>query len=242
MSKTEREYREDMVRVCRLIYEKGWVAMNDGNVSIRLAEDRMLCTPTAVSKGMVTADDLIACDLAGNKIDGHRERTSEIAMHLTIYSMRPDVRAVVHAHPPVATGFATAGRALDKALLPEVVIQLGAVPLAPYGLPGTPALSEGMVPLIPQYDAVLLENHGCTSYGRDVWEAFFRMEMVEHFARITFVAEMLGGARPLPREEVEKLFAARARYNVTSRARMKPGMPVVAEDLLSNTSVNGSGH
>ncbi len=242
MSKTEREYREDMVRVCRLIYEKGWAAMNDGNVSIRLDEDRILCTPTAVSKGMVTADDLIACDLAGNKIDGQRDRTSEIAMHLTIYSMRPDVRAVVHAHPPVATGFATAGRALDKALLPEVVIQLGAVPLAAYGLPGTPALSEGMVPFIPHYDAVLLENHGCTSYGRDVWEAFFRMEMVEHFARITFVAEMLGGARPLPREEVEKLFAARARYNVTSRARMAPGMPVVAEDLLSNTSVNGSGH
>jgi L-fuculose-phosphate aldolase len=242
MSKTEREYREDMVRVCRLIYEKGWAAMNDGNVSIRLDEDRILCTPTAVSKGMVTADDLIACDLAGNKIDGQRDRTSEIAMHVTIYSMRPDVRAVVHAHPPVATGFATAGRALDKALLPEVVIQLGAVPLAAYGLPGTSALSEGMVPFIPHYDAVLLQNHGCTSYGRDVWEAFFRMEMVEHFARITFVAEMLGGARPLPREEVEKLFAARARYNVTSRARMAPGMPVVAEDLLSNTSVNGSGH
>jgi len=242
MSKTEREYREDMVRVCRLIYEKGWAAMNDGNVSIRLDEDRILCTPTGVSKGMVTADDLIACDLAGNKIDGQRDRTSEIAMHVTIYSMRPDVHAVVHAHPPVATGFATAGRALDKALLPEVVIQLGAVPLAAYGLPGTPALSEGMVPFIPNYDAVLLENHGCTSYGRDVWEAFFRMEMVEHFARITFVAEMLGGARPLPREEVEKLFAARARYNVTSHARMAPGMPVVAEDLLSNTSVNGSGH
>jgi len=146
--------------------------------------------------------------------------------------MRPDVRSVVHAHPPVATGFATAGRALDKALLPEVIIQLGAVPLATYGLPGTPALSEGMRPFIPQYDALLLENHGCTAYGRDVWEAFFRMEMVEHFARITFVAEMLGGARPLPREEVEKLFAARARYNVNSQARMEPGMPVVAEDLL----------
>jgi L-fuculose-phosphate aldolase len=153
-------------------------------------------------------------------------------MHATIYSLRPDVRSVVHAHPPVATGFATAGRALDKALLPEVIIQLGAVPLAAYGLPGTPALSEGMLPFIPHYDALLLENHGCTTYGSDVWQAFFRMEMVEHFARITFVAEMLGGARPLPREEVEKLFAARARYNVSSRAGMQPGMPLVAEDLV----------
>ena len=242
MSKSEREHREDMVRVCRLIYEKGWAAMNDGNVSIRLDGDRVLCTPTAVSKGMVTADDLIACDMSGNKVEGQRDRTSEITMHLTIYSMRPDVGAVVHAHPPVATGFATAGRALDKALLPEVIIQLGLVPLAAYGLPGTPALSDGMLPFIPHYDALLLANHGCTSYGRDVWEAFFRMEMVEHFARITFVAEMLGGARPLPRDEVEKLFSARARYNVTSRAGMQPGMPVVAEDLFPNSNVNGSGH
>lgn len=232
MSKTEREHREDIVRVCRLVYEKGWVAANDGNVSIRLDDHRLLCTPTAVSKGMLKEDDLIACDMAGNKVAGERDRTSEIAMHLTVYSMRPDVRSVVHAHPPVATGFAAAGRALDKALLPEVIIQLGAVPLAAYGLPGTPALSDGMLPFIPEYDALLLENHGCTSYGRDVWEAFFRMEMVEHFARITFVAEMLGGARALPREEVEKLLAARARYNVTSKAGMTPGLPLAAEDLL----------
>ena len=230
---SEQEYREDIVRVCRLIYEKGWVAANDGNVSVRLAENRILCTPTAISKGFVTAEDLIVCDTSGNKLHGHRERTSEIAMHMTVYSMRPDVFSVVHAHPPTATGFATAGRALDKALLPEAIIQLGAVPLVPYGLPGTPALSEGMLPLIPQYDAVLLENHGCTCWGRDVWQAFFRMETVEHLARITFVAEMLGGARPLPREEVEKLFASRERYNVNSNARMEPGMPLVAEDLLS---------
>jgi L-fuculose-phosphate aldolase len=232
MSKTEQEYREDLVRVCHQVHEKGWVAMNDGNVSIRLDEEHILCTPTAVSKGMIHADDLIVCDMSGKKLTGTKESTSEIAMHATIYSLRPDVRSVVHAHPPVATGFATAGRALDKALLPEVIIQLGAVPLAAYGLPGTPALSEGMLPFIPHYDALLLENHGCTTYGSDVWQAFFRMEMVEHFARITFVAEMLGGARPLPREEVEKLFAARARYNVNSRAGMQPGMPLVAEDLL----------
>ncbi|HXE13154.1 MAG TPA: class II aldolase/adducin family protein [Bryobacteraceae bacterium] len=234
--KTEREQREDIVRVCRLIYEKGWVAANDGNVSVRLAADRILCTPTSISKGMVSSDDLIICDGCGNKIEGNRERTSEIAMHNTIYCMRPDINAVVHAHPPVATGFATAGRALDKALLPEVVIHLGAVPLASYGLPGTPALTEGMIPLIPNYDAILMENHGCVSYGADVWQAFFRMETVEHFARITFVAEMLGGARPLPREEVEKLFNARARYNVHSRARMEPGMPIVAEDCYEHQS------
>lgn len=236
MRKTEQEYRNDLIRVCHRIYEKGWVAMNDGNVSIRLDTNRILCTPTAISKGFVETEDLIIVDMSGQMIEGRRECTSEIAMHITIYSMRPDVRSVVHAHPPVATGFASAGRALDKALLPEVVINLGAVPLAAYGLPGTPALSDGMRPLIPNYDALLLENHGCTSYGADVWQAFFRMEIVEHFARITFVAEMLGGARALPREEVEKLFASRARYNVTSNAPMEPGMPLVAEDVVEAKS------
>jgi len=231
MSKTEQELRNDLLQVSHLLYQKSWVAMNDGNISIRLDDGRILCTPTAVSKGFITLDDLIVCDCFGKKIEGRRESTSEIAMHLTVYSLRPDVRSVVHAHPPTATGFAAAGRALNMALLPEIVIQLGAVPLAAYGLPGTPALSDGMAPYIPAYDAMLLENHGCTSYGRDVWEAFFRMEMVEHFARITLAAEMAGGAKPLPREEVEKLFAARTRYNVNSRAKMLPGMPLVAEDF-----------
>ncbi len=234
MSISERQCREDIVRICHLIYEKGWVAMNDGNVSIRLNDSCILCTPTAISKGFIETDDLIVCDMEGSKIEGRRERTSEIAMHTTIYSMRPDIRSVVHAHPPVATGFATAGRSLDKALLPEVIIQLGTVPLASYGLPGTPALTAAMMPLIPDYDALLLENHGCTCYGVDVWQAFFRMEMVEHFARITLVAELLGGARPLPRDEVQKLFEARARYNVESNAPMRPGMPIVAEDVVSS--------
>jgi L-fuculose-phosphate aldolase len=232
MYKTEQEHRDELVRVCRRIYDKGWVAANDGNVSIRLDRERLLCTPTAMSKGVVEGTDLIVCDMEGNKLEGHRERTSEITMHTVIYAMRPDIGAVVHAHPPVATGFAVASRALDLALLPEVVIQLGAVPLARYGLPGTAAITEGMIPFIPNYDALLLENHGCTTYGQDVWQAFFRMETVEHFARITLVAELLGGAKPLPRDEVEKLFKARSRYNVNARSGMEPGMPVVAEDIF----------
>lgn len=235
MATTEHEHREEIIRVCRLIYEKGWVAANDGNISVRLSEDRILCTPTATSKGLLQASDLVLCDGRGAKVEGHTERTSEITMHTTIYSLRPDVSAIVHAHPPVATGFAAAGKALDKALLPEVIIQLGAVPLAPYGLPGTPALSQNIVPLIPHYDALLLENHGCTTYGPDLWQAFFRMEMVEHFARISLVAELLGGARPLPRDEVQKLFDSRSRYNVNSKASMRPGMPLVAEDILQSS-------
>lgn len=229
--KTERELRQDIVDVGRLIYQKGWVAANDGNISVRLDAERVLCTPTGVSKGMMAPDDLIVCDMKGNKLQGRKERTSEIAMHLTVYNLRPDVRAVVHAHPPVATGFATAGRALNEALLPEVIIGLGCVPLAAYGLPGTPALTEPMLPLIPKYDAILMANHGAVCYGEDVYKAFFKMETVEHYARIALVAELLGGPKVLPKTEVEKLLESRTRYGVQARAGGEPGCPVSAEEL-----------
>jgi L-fuculose-phosphate aldolase len=233
MSKTLEQLRQDIVDVGKLVYQKSWVAANDGNISIRLDSQRVLCTPTAISKGMMHPDDLIICDYEGNKIEGRRECTSEIAMHMTIYKMRPDIQSVVHAHPPTATGFATAGRALNQALLPEAIICLGCVPLAEYGLPGTPALTDGMLPYIPKYDAILMGNHGCVAYGEDVHQAFFRMETVEHFARITLVAELLGGPKCLPRDEVEKLFDSRERYGVKSRAAMEPGAPVVAEDTIA---------
>lgn len=236
MVKTERELRQDIVDIGRLVFQKGWVAANDGNITIRLDEERILATPTGVSKGMMHPDDLIIVDYQGNKIAGRLERTSEIAMHLTVYELRPDVNAVVHAHPPVATGFATAGLPLDKALLPEVIIGLGCVPLADYGLPGTPELTEPMLPLIPKYDAILLGNHGAVSYGKDVYQAYFRMETVEHFARINFVAEMLGGAKVLPRQEVDKLFDSRTRYGVQSKATPAPGCPTVSEDYNASSA------
>ncbi len=231
MLKTEDQYRQEIVEVARLIYQREWVAANDGNLSIRLDENTLLCTPTNVSKGLVKAEDLILCDMQGKRICGERNCTSEIAMHLTIYALRPDVNAVVHAHPPVATGFASAGRALNLALLPEVVIGLGSVPLCAYGLPGTPALTAGMLEYIPKYDALLMANHGSVAYGADLYAAFFKMETVEHFARITLVAELAGGAKPLPRVEVAKLFDSRARYGVKSGAPPQPGNPLTAEDM-----------
>jgi len=229
--KTEQQLRDDIVQVGRLMFDKGWIAANDGNVTIRVDDGRLLATPTGISKGLMRPEDLIVCDLNGAKLCGARECTTELAMHLTIYQMRPDVNSVVHAHPPVATGFAAAGRALDMALLPEVVICLGSVPLAEYGLPGTPALTEGMLPYIPKYDAMLMANHGAVTYGDDVFQAFHRMETVEHFARITLVAELLGGAKVLPRVEVQKLFDSRARYKVKSRNHFEPGAPMTAEDM-----------
>ena len=213
------------------MFDKGWIAANDGNITIRLDDDRILATPTGVCKGMMRPDDIIICNLDGDKICGERERTTEMGMHVTIYRMRPDIRSVVHAHPPVATGFAVAGRPLNLALLPEVVICLGSVPVADYGLPGTPALTEGMRPYIPKYDAMLMANHGAVAYGEDVFQAFFRLETVEHFARITLVAELLGGPKVLPRVEVEKLFDSRCRYRVRSQNRLERGSPMTAEDM-----------
>ncbi|MBV8817580.1 MAG: class II aldolase/adducin family protein [Acidobacteriaceae bacterium] len=231
MSTSLAERRQEIVELGKLMFDKGWIAANDGNISIRLDESTILCTPTGISKGLMQSSDLIVCDMDGKKIEGARESTTEIAMHLTIYRMRPDVGGVVHAHPPVATGFACAGRALDVALLPEVIIGLGCVPLAEYGLPGTPALCEGLIQYIPKYNALLMANHGSVAYGDDVRQAFHRMEMVEHLARITLVAELLGGAKALPRVEVRKLFDSRTRYGVKSINDMQPGAPLTAEDM-----------
>src|SRR5580765_6256352 len=239
MSKTERELREDIVEIGRLVYQKGWVAANDGNITIRMGRDRILATPTGVSKGMMNPEDLIIVDMKGNKIEGRKERTSEILMHITIYEMRPDIFSVVHAHPPVATGFAAAGRPLNLALLPEVIIGLGCVPLADYGLPGTPALTEPMLPLIPKYDALMMANHGAVCYGEDVFKAYFKMETMEHFARIQLVAELLGGPKVLPRVEVDKLLDSRTRYGVKARSAGEPACPVAAEEVERGSCTTG---
>jgi L-fuculose-phosphate aldolase len=231
MSKSEHQHREDIVNVGRMMFDKGWIASNDGNITIRLDEARMLATPAGVPKGMLKPEDLIVCDMRGQRLEGKREPTSEILMHVTIYEARPDVCAITHAHPPVATGFAVAGRPLNAGICPEVIVALGAVPLAEYGLPGTAALSESMLPFVGNYDAILLANHGVVSYGEDVYRAFYRLDTVEHTARIALVAELLGGAKVLPRVEIQKLFEARTRYGVSSRNRYEPGWPVAAEDL-----------
>jgi L-fuculose-phosphate aldolase len=231
MSKTEREHCQDIVEIGRIMWQKGWVAAQDGNISIRLDDDRILCTPTGVCKGLMKPEDLIVCDAAGTKIEGSSGCTTEIAMHVAIYRLRPDVRSVLHAHPPFATGFAVAGRALNQALLPEAIMHLGTVPVAAYGLPGTAALTEPMLPLIPNHDALLMANHGAVAYGQDVYQAFFHMETVEHLAHVTLVAELLGGAKALPRAEVAKLLAARARYGIPTRAGLAPDVPLAAEDI-----------
>ena len=224
---------ESIVEVGKLMYQKSWVAANDGNISVRLDADRIICTPTGVSKGMMRPEDMLVVDLDGRKLEGERDCTTEIQMHCTIYKMRADVNSVVHAHPPVSTGFAVAGRALNLAILPEAVVTLGTVPLADYGLPGTPELSNRLVPFIPNHDALLMANHGVVCYGESLEKAFFRLETVEHLARISLVAELLGGPRLLPRKEVDRLMDARSRYGIQFPAGAQPEAPIAAEDMIA---------
>jgi L-fuculose-phosphate aldolase len=210
--KSERQHRQDILRFGRMIHERCYIAATDGNLSVRLDDDRILSTPTAMCKGMMEARDLVTVDLNGKRLSGARTVSSEIAMHLLIYRLRPDVNAVVHAHPPTATGYAAAGLPLNQPLVSEVLIALGSIPLAAYGTPGTPELSDALAPLIPHHDAILMSNHGVVAYGEDLQLAYMRMETVEHFAKIALVTHMLGKQQLLSNEEVEKLAACREKY------------------------------
>lgn len=212
MTKTEDELRREIVEIGRRIHQLGFVAAFDGNISARLDNHRILSTPTRISKGMMQPDDLIVIDYEGQKITGRRNVTSEIAMHLLIYKRRGDANGVVHAHPPTATGYAAAGLSLNKALVSEVVLSLGCIPLARYGTPGTPELTEALRPLVSSYDAILMANHGVVTFGPDLETAYFKMETVEHFAKISLVTELLGRQVLLSEADVDKLLAARERY------------------------------
>jgi len=206
------EQRRDLVEFGRMLHAQGFVAATDGNLSVRMDSGRVMVTPTGFSKGMLKPDDMVIVDLDGHKLSGIQNPSSEIAMHLTIYKMRPDVGAVVHAHPCTATGFASAGIALDQPMCSEIVITLGTVPLAPYATTGSMELSESLKPFIPYHEAILMANHGVVTYGCDLRQAYMRMEAVEHYAKIVLAARQLGCTRTLDSQELEKLVAVRSRY------------------------------
>ena len=202
----------EIERFCHLIYEKQYVAAQDGNISARLPDGTIMCTPTRCNKGFARADDMIVIDAKGNKLRGSRKPSSEMAMHLLIYDLRPDIQAVVHAHPAHATAYAAAGIPLNKALISEVILSLGCIPLTEYGTPGTPELTDSLRPYIANYDALLLANHGVVTYGTDLEDAFNRMDTVEHFAKISMFTHILGQERLLTSEDVEKLWVQRQKY------------------------------
>jgi L-fuculose-phosphate aldolase len=215
---SERQHRREMALFGQMLHQRGFVAATDGNLSVRLDEERILVTPTCMSKGMLRASDMVVVNLEGHLLAGKRKVSSEIAMHLLIYQLRPGIRGIVHAHPPTATGFAAAGLALNQPLVCEVVIGLGSIPLAKYGTPGTPELSDGLAPLVPNHDAILMANHGVVAYADTLHHAYMKMETVEHFAKIALVTHLLGRQQPLGEEEVEKLKLVRAKYQGSAPA------------------------
>jgi L-fuculose-phosphate aldolase len=210
--KTEQQHRDEIVRFGKMLHQTGLVAATDGNLSVRLENGNVLSTPTLMSKGLMEPQDLVMVNPRGDKVSGSRGVSSEIAMHLLIYRLRPDVGAVVHAHPPTATGYAAAGIALDRALCSEIIVTLGSVPLANYETPGTQELAEALAPLVAEHDAVLMANHGVVTCGADLLNAYMNMETVEHFAKIALVTHMLGKQQPLSDQHVDKLREMRVKY------------------------------
>jgi L-fuculose-phosphate aldolase len=216
----EQTARREIVRVGQLMYERSYVVSSDGNISVRLDDGRILATPTQTNKGRMTEDSLALTDIEGRALNPDRRASSELAMHLLIYRERPDVHAVCHAHPPHGSAFAVAGLAIEQPILSEVILTLGCVPLAEYGTPSTDELTDAMRPLVKNHNALLMANHGAVAYGGDVWQAFDRLETLEHTAKIAILARALGGARDLPPDSIEKLIDVRERAGyLDERAR-----------------------
>ncbi len=213
------ELREQICDVCHKMWLLGWVAANDGNVSVKLEDGTFLVTPTGMSKSFITPDKLVLIDKAANILDGlpGYRPSSEIKMHLRCYEEREDVKSVLHAHPPVATGYAVANKALDEYSMIETVIALGSIPVSPYGTPSTYEVPDAIAPYLGEHDAVLLQNHGALTVGADLITAYYRMETLELFAKISLNAHLLGGAQEISRENIERLIGMREGYGVTGK-------------------------
>lgn len=225
----EVEARQLICEIGRRMYTKDFIAANEGNLSIRIG-DRLLATPTGVCKGFLQPEDLVFTDLTGKQVSGNKEVSSEILMHVAVYKHRPDVQAICHGHPVYATAHAVAGIALTEALMPEVVLTLGCVPVAPYGTPSTRELADSLVDLVPYYDAILLSNHGAITCGTDLEQSFFRMEVLEHYAKTNILTRILGKQTLLSREDVDKLFDVREKYGISAPDFRQLGCPVTAEE------------
>ena len=213
----EEKLREEICEIGRRMYSNGFVAANDGNVTARAGEDTFLTTPTGVSKGFLTPDMITKVDGSGNVIDGTCEPSSEIRVHLTVYRERPDAGAVIHAHPPFSTAYAVAGIPLDKCILPETVFALGCVPVVKYAIPGSQELADGLVSHLRDHDALLLENHGTVTVGPDLINAYFMLERVEFYAKITLLTQLIGSQKELPGHEIEKLIGKRQASGLPGR-------------------------
>lgn len=213
------EIKKELCEIGRRIYQNGFVAANDGNFSVKINDNEFYCTPTGVSKGFMTPDMILKVDGKGNMLEPNAKYkpSSEFKMHLRVYQERPDVNAVVHAHPPIATAHAVAGLGLDSYIMPEAVIALGTVPLTKYGTPSTMEIPDAISEEIQTHDAVLLQNHGALSVGPTLLAAYFKMESLEFFAKVSYYANQLGGGREFTCEEIEKLLQVRKNMGLPGR-------------------------
>ncbi|MDD5067762.1 MAG: class II aldolase/adducin family protein [bacterium] len=230
----ELNVKKEIIEVGRRLWTKDFVAANDGNISVKISEHEILCTPSGVSKGFMTEEMIVKIDTSGKVLRGSHRTTSEIKMHLEAYSRRTDIRAVVHSHPPYCLALAVCGISLDACLLPEVVLQLGKIPLAPYATPSTEEVPQSISELIKTHDAVLLQNHGLITIGRDLPEAYYKTETVEHFAKIYYLALATGRVNYLDTDEVEKLVSIRKLYGIREDL---PGCTVCKLNKISQDDI-----
>jgi len=221
---SEQRARELFCEIGRRCYAKNFVEANGGNFSYRLGDGRILATPTMISKGFMEPDDMVLLDLDGNQTGGHRKKTSEILMHLTFYRHRPDVRAVIHAHPRHASAFAVTNKPVPKCVIPEVEIFVGEVPITDYETPGTPQLSEALMPVLPDFNVFLLANHGAVALGRTVLEAFWRMEILDAYCQVILLARQLGEINQVTDRQMGDLFQLKERLGFPDRRLTNPAV------------------
>lgn len=212
----ESELRQEICDIGARLYQQHYIVGMDGNLSIRLPGNIILCTPSGICKGELTPDEIIKIDITGQKISGAGKASSEVAMHLVAYRERSDVRAVLHAHPLVTVSLTVAGKRLDKILLPEVAYYLGRIATAPYATPGSETLANSIRPFLSECDAIVLERHGILAVGKTLWEAFYKLEYVEYAAQVAWRAEQLGALIPLDGQEIEKIQSLRQKLRKIS--------------------------
>ena len=240
----EYEIKKQIIEIGKRIWQRGFVAANDGNITVKLNDHEILATATGVSKGFMTEDMIIKCDMNGNPVSPNAKYrpSSEVKMHLEVYRVRPDVKSVVHAHPAYATSFAVSGIPLDKCVLPEAILVIGSVPIAPYGLPSTMEIPERMRSYILESDVILLENHGALTVGGDLVEAYHKMETLEHTASIVSKSIQLGNVNVLPSEECDRLMSLRSNYGLKGKLVKCDSKPLMnAENKIPTQSFVGSG-
>ena len=228
----EYEIKKFMCEIGKRVYNNGFVAANDGNFSVRISENEILTTPTGVSKGYMTPDMICKVNMKGETIQASKnyKPSSELKMHIRVYEERPDVKSVVHAHPPYGTSFAIAGIPLTKQIMPEATIFLGCIPIAEYGTPSTYEIPDNISKYLQNYDALLLENHGALTYGVDLLAAYFKMESLEFYAKLMYHSMMLGGPKELNNSQVKDLLDLREKFKVPGK---HPG-----KLCLNNSCVN----